>query len=161
MRKRYPCEHHPDYSRWLSMKQRCDNPNSCNYARYGAKGISYAQEFKCFSVFANYIKQLPYYGCEGYSLDRIDGTKGYEFGNLRWASQSIQVANQLYSGKGANKYVGVNWNKTHARWVARITLEGKTLLSNTFATQKEALEFRNQYIKENRLPHRIQKWIDE
>lgn len=161
MRKRYPCEQHPDYARWLSVRQRCQNPSCVNYGRYGAKGISVSAEFEDFEVFANYISQLPNYGMSGVSLDRIDGTKGYERGNLRWSTQSVQVANQLASGKGYNKYTGVNWSKTHDRWIARVTLEGKTLLSKVCLTQENALDVRNQYIKDNSLPHPIQKWIGE
>lgn len=161
MRKRYPCEDHPDYSRWLSMKQRCQNPNSCNYHRYGAKGITVHPSFEDFSVFANYIAKLPNYGNPLLSLDRVDGTEGYIPGNLRWATRNTQNANQQYSGKGANKYTGVNWNTTHKRWIARVNLEGKTLLSKVCLTQEDALEVRNQFIKDNNVPHPIQYWNGE
>lgn len=161
MRKRYPCEEHPDYARWLAMKQRCQNPKSCNYARYGAKGISVDPLFECFDAFVSYIAQLPNYGTIGASLDRRDGSKNYEPGNLRWSSQSVQVANQLGSGKGQNKYTGVNWSVTHKRWIARVTLEGKTLLSKVCLSQEDALSVRNQFIKENDLPHPTQSWVGE
>lgn len=161
MRKRYPCEQHPDYSRWLSIKQRCLNPNSTNYCRYGAKGVKLASEFESFEPFADYITQLSGYGSPGVSLDRKDGTKGYERGNLRWGTQSLQLANQVSSGKGANRYTGVNWSKTHKRWIARITLEGKTLMSKVCLSQKDALDERNQFIKLNQLPHLTQSWVGE
>ena len=161
MRKRYPCEEHPDYSRWLSMKQRCQNPSNTNYDRYGAKGVYVSPEFEDFDVFVNYISQLPAYGTSKVSLDRKDGTKGYERGNLKWSNQSNQVANQLGSGKGFNKYTGINWSKTHKRWIARVTLENKTLLSKVCLSQEDALNVRNQFVKDNKLPHPIQQWIGE
>ena len=161
MSKRYPCENHPDYSRWLSIKQRCLNPNSTNYPRYGAKGVTLASEFETFSIFADYIAQLPKYGQSGLSLDRIDGTKGYERGNLRWGSQSLQLANQVSSGKGTNRYTGVNWSVTHNRWIARVTLEGKQLFSKVYMTQEEALLARNQFVVDNDLPHPTQLWVGE
>lgn len=161
MGTRYPCEQHPDYSRWLAMRQRCLNPNNSNYCRYGAKGITIAPEFASFTVFCAYISQLPGYGEPGVSLDRLDGRRGYEPGNLRWASQSVQLANQLASGKGQNKYTGVNWSKTHQRWVARVTLAGKTLLSKVCETQEAALKVRNRFIVEYQLPHPIQQWVGE
>ena len=161
MSKRYPCENHPDYSRWLTIKQRCQNPNNTNYHRYGAKGITVSPMFENFTTFSDYIASLPGYGAAGASLDRIDGNKGYEPGNLRWAARSTQTANQAASGKGTNKYTGVNWSRTHQRWIARITLEGKQLLSLVCGTQAEALDARNQYIRDNDLPHPIQAWIGE
>ena len=161
MRERYPCESHPDYSRWLSIKQRCRNPKNCNYKRYGAKGIDYADEFDSFEVFAAYIASLPGYGTPGVSLDRKDGSLGYVPGNLQWSSQSHQVANQLQSGKGNNRYTGINWSRVHHRWVARINLNGKSLLAKIFLTQEDALHARNQFILDNKLPHPIQIWSGE
>ena len=127
MRKKYNCEEHPDYSRWLAMRQRCLNPTSDNYHRYGAKGITIAEDLMSFEDFSTYISTLNNYGVVGVTLDRIDPKKNYEKGNLRWASKSVQNANQLGNSKGNNKYVGVNWSKTHMRWVARVTLEGATI----------------------------------
>lgn len=161
MRKKYPCELHPDYARWLSITQRCTNPNSNNYKNYGAKGVQIAECFADFKTFASYIEKLPNYGIDGVSLDRIKGKLGYTPGNLRWSTRSVQNSNQLESGKGSNKYTGVNWSVTHKRWIARVTLESKTLLSKVCLTEPQALEVRNQFIKDNNLPHVIQKWIDE
>ena len=80
----------------------------------------------------------------------------YTKGNLRWASRSTQTANQRASGKGYNKFTGVNWSKTHNRWIARVHYEGKNLLSKVCNTEEEALLIRNQFIIENKLPHTIQ-----
>ena len=160
MRQKYSCEKHPDYSRWLAMRQRCLNPTSDNYHRYGAKGIKIADDLLSFTDFSEYIKTLDNYG-KGFTLDRIDPTKDYEKGNLRWADKSVQTANQVSSGKVNNRYTGVCWSKTHNRWIARLNLNGKTLLSKVCMTQYEALTVRNAFIVENNLPHPIQEWIGE
>lgn len=160
-REKWPCEEHPMYTRWLAITQRCTNPNCSNYPNYGARGITLAEDLRAFEDFAAYVESLPNYGEPKSTLDRIENGKGYERGNLRWVSQSIQLANQRFSGKGSNKYTGVNWSKVHLRWVARVTLEGKQLLSKTFVTQQEAVEYRNQFIKDNNLPHTIQDWVGE
>lgn len=94
-------------------------------------------------------------------MDRIDNNLGYQKGNLRWVDYSTQLANQRFSGKGFNKYIGVNWSKIHKRWVARVTLKGKQLFSRSFLTQKEALEAKNKFILDNNLPHTIQTWSGE
>lgn len=161
MRRKYNCEKHPDYSRWLAMRQRCLNPTSDNYFRYGAKGITISDDLLEFSDFSAYISTLENYGVKGYTLDRIDPKGNYEKGNLRWASRAIQTANQCGSGKGKNKYTGVNWNKTHNRWISRVVLNGKVLVQKVCITQYEALQYRNKFIADNNLPHPIQTWIGE
>lgn len=152
---------HPDYARWLAIKQRCTNVNNCNYQNYGAKGIQLSPAFDSFATFADYVSSLSNYGKPGFTLDRINGDGNYEAGNLRWASASTQNANQVTSGKGSNRYNGVNWSVTHKRWIARATYEGKTLLSKVCLNQETALAVRNQYITDNGLPHPIQQWNGE
>ena len=71
--------------------------------------------------------------------------------------RSVQTANQRSSGKGFNKYTGVNYSITHKRWVARVHFQGKTLFSRVFLTEEEALKARNEFIQQNNLPHTIQK----
>ena len=53
-KQRYGNELHPLYSRWLSMTQRCTNPNNVNYKNYGAKGISIAEDLKSFEDYCAY-----------------------------------------------------------------------------------------------------------
>ena len=160
MKKRYGNELHPLYSRWTSMVARCENPNNCNYKNYGAKGVMISPELRGFIPYKDYIESLPGYDPEGAQVDRIDPTKGYEKGNLRWTDRSTQLANQTQSGKGSNKYTGVNWSKAHNRWVARVTYKGKSLFTKVCKTEREAYNVRVNYIKENSLPHYIQEWIE-
>lgn len=160
-RKRYGNELHPLYSRWLTTTQRCNNPNHNSYKNYGARGITLADDLKSFDDYKTYLESLPNYDPKNGSIDRIDNNKGYIKGNLRWATRSTQTANQRYSGKGKNKYTGVNWSKPHNRWKARISLEGKVLFTKSCLTQKEALVARNEFIKLNGLPHPIQEWSGE
>jgi len=157
-KKRYGNELHPLYIRWLSTTQRCNNPNHVSYKNYGARGIFLADDLKNFEDYKEYVSQLPNYDPENSSLDRIDNNESYIKGNLRWVNQSTQVANQQHSGKGFNKYTGVNWSKTHKRWIARISFKGKTLLSKVCLTEKEAVDFRNKFISDNNLPHTQQPW---
>jgi hypothetical protein len=155
-KKRYGNELHPLYVRWLSMTQRCTNPNHKRFKDWGGRGITIADGFKDFNQYAAYIEGLPNYSQSG-TIDRIDNMKGYEPGNLRWTDSSTQISNQRYSGKGFNKYTGVNYSKTHNRWVARVTLKGRCLLSKVCLTEEEALEVRNKFITDNNLPHTVQK----
>lgn len=36
---------HPLYKRWGKIKERCHNPNSQSYPRYGGRGISMCKEW--------------------------------------------------------------------------------------------------------------------
>jgi len=156
-KKRYGNELHPLYSRWLSMTQRCNNPSCNNYKNYGARGITICSEFNDFTFYAHYLENLPNFSLSN-SLDRVDTNKGYQLDNLRWTNCSTQTANQRFSGKGSNKYTGVNWSKVHNRWVARITFKGKTLLSSVHLTEKQAFDTRVAFIKKHKLPHTVHEY---
>ena len=84
-----------DYERWKAMKKRCLNPNDKYYHRYGGRGIKVCDEWKHdFIAYKNYIKSLPHYGEPGYTLDRVDNSKDYKPGNVRWATPKEQADNR-------------------------------------------------------------------
>ena len=155
MKKRYGNELHPCYKKWQDMVQRCENPNHVSYKNYGGRGINIHPELRAWKDWISYVETLENYSSE-LSLDRLDNNVGYQKGNLRWVTMNVQIANQRFSGKGFNKYTGVNYSITHNRWVARVTFEGKTLMSKICYSEEEALKVRNQFILENNLPHTIQ-----
>lgn len=104
------------YCVWLSMKQRCSNPNSRHYARYGGRGVEVCQQWAdAFEVFRDAIGEPP----PGTTLDRIDNNKGYEPGNVRWASKKEQANNRSTN--------------------IRITWQGQTLTLSEWA---ETLEYK-------------------
>jgi hypothetical protein len=81
-----------EYVSWKSMVGRCRNPKHDNYARYGAAGVSVCAEWLSdFQAFLSYIGPKP---TAKHTLDRIDNTKGYEPGNVRWATPVEQNANR-------------------------------------------------------------------
>lgn len=84
----------PEYRAWQSAKNRCTNPRSKDYSRYYGAGIRMSDEFiNSFESFFDDIGIKPY----GTSIDRIDNTKGYEKGNIRWATRSQQQINKSSS----------------------------------------------------------------
>lgn len=59
---------------------------------YGARGIDVCDEWKnSFIAFYEHIGPRP---SKEYSVDRIDNSRGYEPGNVRWATRSMQIINQ-------------------------------------------------------------------
>lgn len=92
----------PEYRSWSSMKARCTNPNAKLYHRYGGRGIVVCSEWmESFEAFFGHIGPRP----SQYSLERIDNDKGYEPGNVKWATRLEQQNNRaacrivVYAGK--------------------------------------------------------------
>jgi hypothetical protein len=73
-------------------KQRCTNPKSVGYANYGGRGIRFM--FATVWQFAEWVEHNLGYRPEGRSIDRIDNNRGYEPGNLRWATIQEQARNK-------------------------------------------------------------------
>lgn len=79
------------YRAWAMLKSRCLNPADKGYINYGGRGITvHAAWSDDFELFAKEIPPMP----EGrYSIDRIDNNKGYEPGNIQWATTKQQTRN--------------------------------------------------------------------
>jgi hypothetical protein len=84
--------HTPEYQAWCDAKKRCYNESNSRYHCYGARGITMCEEWQdSFETFFEHVGVKP----EGdYSLDRINNDKGYEPGNVRWATRTEQQSNQ-------------------------------------------------------------------
>jgi hypothetical protein len=82
-----------EYSTWSGMWQRCRNPKSVAFAKYGGRGISVCDRWRLFENFLADMGRRP----AGTSLDRIDVNGNYEPGNCRWATPEEQNKNQRTS----------------------------------------------------------------
>lgn len=88
--------HLPEYKTWESIKQRCYNINKKEYKYYGGRGIVMSDVWKNdFPSFYQHVGKKP---SPEYSLDRIDGEKGYEPGNVKWATPYEQWDNRKKRG---------------------------------------------------------------
>lgn len=79
-----------EYSSWQSMKARCLDPDNKDYPKWGGRGVTIFPDWiSSFEAFFAHIGSRP----PGTTLDRIDGTRGYEPGNVRWATPTEQAQN--------------------------------------------------------------------
>lgn len=110
------------YGSWESMRVRCRYPEHDNYKYYGGKGISIDPRWDNFWNFLEDMGERP----EGFSLDRIDGSKDYTKSNCRWLTPKGQArsrtSSRMLSYKGESRCVsewaemlGINCHVLFAR----------------------------------------------
>lgn len=88
------------------MKQRCTNPKHDAYADYGGRGITVCERWaKSFSAFVDDVGPRP----AGTTLDRRDNSKGYEPGNVRWATSAEQNRNNRGNRLEAHEPAQIRW----------------------------------------------------
>ena len=83
---------------WRNMKQRCTNPSSDSYKNYGARGISFCDEWKFFKPFAIWAINNGY--ADHLTLDRIDNDGNYHPSNCKWSTWKEQANNRRKPKKG-------------------------------------------------------------
>lgn len=72
-------------SRYKHIKERCYNPNSKAYKRYGARGIKMCEEWlNDYMAFENWAFSNGFQ--EGLAIDRIDNDGNYEPNNCRFVT---------------------------------------------------------------------------
>jgi hypothetical protein len=107
------------YRRWVSMVQRCTNPNNPRFKDYGGRGITVCDQWRDFSSFIADVGMPE----PGKTLDRIDNDRGYEPGNVRWATLEEQQNNRRVNTRLT--YQGQTL--TVAEW-GRVTGFGKSVI---------------------------------
>lgn len=84
----------PAYRAYKTMTRRCNDSHGHQYHNYGGRGIRVCDEWRSSPKnFLEYVAALPNYGVKGRTLDRIDNNRGYEPGNVRWATKLEQERN--------------------------------------------------------------------
>jgi len=75
--------------------RRCHDPKHWHYPTYSSRGITVCAAWReSVHAFYAHIGERP---GKGYSLDRIDNARGYEPGNVRWATREQQQNNKSTS----------------------------------------------------------------
>jgi len=77
---------------WCAIKQRCANPRCKDYPAYGGRGITICARWSSsFEAFLEDVGERP---SDAHSIDRIENDRGYEPGNVRWATGVEQARNR-------------------------------------------------------------------
>lgn len=97
---------HPLYSRWKSMRSRCNNPNNQDYKDYGGRGIKVCDRWNDFTLF---LEDMYPSFIEGLELDRENVNLGYSPDNCRWVTRQVQTQNtRLLKSNNKTGYRGVS-----------------------------------------------------
>ena len=84
-----------EYRIWINMKLRCSPKCPSNIKKYYYdRGIRVCDEWNHPQGFDSFICHVGWKPTNKHSIDRINNDKGYEFGNVRWATKSEQRKNQ-------------------------------------------------------------------
>ncbi len=109
----------PTYCVWRAMVQRTTNPAHRSFVDYANVGID--RSFLGKGGFARFLEVVGERPSTDYTLDRIDPTRGYEPGNLRWATKLQQEANKIrrqWYGRSIEEWAGITGvrpNSVHHR----------------------------------------------
>lgn len=115
-------------------RKRCHSPLNKDYRHYGARGISVHPQWRKpvfgFDAFIAHIGPKP---TPKHTLDRIDNTRGYEPGNVRWVTM-LEQANNRRSSKlvtfEGETHTAAEWGRrfgVRRQYVANAVNKGKPL----------------------------------
>jgi len=100
----------PEFQAWTSMIKRCHSPKHKKFSDYGGRGIHVCATWRAsFLAFYQHVGPRP---SDKHSIDRIENSKGYETGNVRWAVAEVQNNNKRTN---VNVCIG-GITKTIAQW---------------------------------------------
>lgn len=106
---------------WARMKQRCLNPKCSDYEYYGGRGITVCERWLKFENFFSDMGQPE----PGMTLERVDNSKGYEPGNVIWASRKVQGVNMR-----SNVWIEVNGRcLTRTGWAKELGVHDSAIIS--------------------------------
>lgn len=141
------------YNIWKGIKQRVSNPKATGYEYYGGRGIAYTPEWEKYSGFKSWALLSGYTDDLSIERRKVDGD--YTPENCCWADPFTQAANKRKRPHSKHSYIGVR-ELPSGNWQAIINIQKSKLLSiGVFPSEIEAANKRDEYIKANQLPHKL------
>ena len=107
-----------EYISWQDIKARCLNPNCPCFHYYGGAGVTIDENF--VNSFENFLAEIGDMPTDGrkYTCGRIDNSKGYEKGNIRWETVAQQARNHAKRVDNTSGVTGVYYSAKINCWVA-------------------------------------------
>lgn len=138
--------HHPIYTVWRNMLQRCYLPTNVSYENYGERGIMVCSEWKNSPI--KFIDWAELNGWQmGLEIDRYDNDQGYCPDNCRFVTRSDNELNtRLLSSTNSTGFRGVSWHKGAGKYRASIKVDGKTYHFGFFTSAIEAARSRDRFV---------------
>jgi hypothetical protein len=109
-----------EYRIWGLMVNRCHNPKNPAYPDYGGRGIMVCERWRTFENFFADMGPRP---SKRHTIDRTNNSKGYEPGNVRWATMKEQANNTR--GNRIIEHAGLRM--TLAQWAQHTGIRGNTI----------------------------------
>lgn len=131
-----------EYKVWQEMRRRCNDEKSNNYHLYGGRGIKVCERWE--NSFENFLEDMGKRTSPRHSIDRIFNDEDYKPGNCRWATGSEQSINQRIRKTNTSGYKGVSWEARRNSWLAKITLNYKSIHLGNFENIEDAIKARKQ-----------------
>ena len=120
-----------EYYAWTGMIQRCTNPNHPGWDGWGGRGIMVCDRWRY--SFENFLEDVGRKSSPELTLERMDNNKGYEPGNVCWATFTKQADNRRSRSKyGSGIQFDGHWYRVYIK-INRV----KTKIG-TFRTLEEA-----------------------
>lgn len=79
----------PEYRSWLHMKQRCLNPETDAYIRYGGAGVTICERW--LNSFENFLEDMGLMPDVGYTIGRKNHKGNYGPDNCEWQTRYTQA----------------------------------------------------------------------
>ena len=111
------------YNIWMGMKRRCYDPKTDGYKFYGARGITFCDEWNDFKPFYEWAMENGY--SDDLTIDRIDSTGNYCPENCRWVDYKSQGRNKRSNTRAT--YNGVTL--CLSEWAEKFGIKYETFLS--------------------------------
>jgi len=86
--------HHPVYSIWNAMINRCENPHNKHYNDYGGRGIKICEEWKDIRNFSKWADETGFELGKNLSIERKDVNGNYCPENCCWIDRKLQPRNR-------------------------------------------------------------------